>query len=62
MKNRENPGGAGIGPGKDWAAWRERRNKAIAKPRKNAGAMRLHKMKESEAVKPDADVSESKRT
>jgi hypothetical protein len=36
MKSKLN--GAEIGPGKGWADWRKRRDKAIIKPRKNVGA------------------------
>jgi hypothetical protein len=50
MKNRNNPGGAPIGPRGDWAAWRARQDRAIAKPRKNRAAIKLNKAKD----KPDA--------
>lgn len=45
MKNRTNPGGAPIGPKNGWAEWRARRDKAIAKPRRNAAAQKLNKPK-----------------
>lgn len=60
MKNRLNPGGATIGPGKGWADWRKRQDRAIIKPRKNTGAVKMAKAEAKrdasqsakEAVKP----------
>lgn len=48
MKNPANPGGAPLGPKNGWAEWRARRDRAIAKPRRNAAAQKLNK------PKPDA--------
>lgn len=39
MKSKLN--GAEIGPGKGWADWRSRRDRAIVKPRKNVGARKM---------------------
>lgn len=45
MKSKLN--GAEIGPGKGWADWRKRRDKAITKPRKNAAGVKLAKRSQS---------------
>jgi hypothetical protein len=58
MRNKLNPGGAEIGPGKGWADWRKRRDRAIIKPRKNVGARKMAKLEAKRAATQASDSCE----
>jgi hypothetical protein len=58
MKNKLNRYGAFTGPGgKTWSDWRERRTKAILKPRKSGVTERLEKInaKPTQSAKPGVE-------
>lgn len=52
MKNRSNPGGAPLGPKDGWAAWRDRRNKALGNPRRSGAAKKLNEPKGEDTPAP----------
>lgn len=57
MKNPSNPGGAPNGPKHGWAEWRARRNRSLAKPRRNAAAQKLNKPKKDSGSNTSSEVS-----
>src|ERR1700722_173065 len=42
MRNKENPGGAPIGPKAGWGEWRARRDALLTNPRRNTAALKLN--------------------